>query len=150
MACELPAVVWQSFCELLLYTYFTFLLLLCIPFCAVILLGVWQQGHQKLVPLLLRLVSVLGWPMVNNIHRYIGHSISRLPESTVMRPSAAMAPENTSKREWRIARIAAMKNVLSPSSDTMMTDSDATNAWTKLASITGADVAFWTNKSSFR
>jgi len=51
-----------------------------------------------------------------------------------------MAPPNTSRRECRIARIAAMKKVLSPSSETIMTDSDATNAWRKLASITGAEV----------
>jgi len=41
-----------------------------------------------------------------------------------------------------MARMAAMKNVLSPSSDTMITDSDARNACTKLASITVAAVTF--------
>lgn len=59
-----------------------------------------------------------------------------------MRPSAAIAPVKTIRRECRIARIAAMKKVLSPSSDTIMTDSDAINAWTKLASITASDVTF--------
>jgi len=65
-----------------------------------------------------------------------------LPERTVMRPRAVMAPPKTSRREWRMARMAAMKNVLSPSSDTMITDSDARNACTKLASITVAAVTF--------
>jgi len=51
-----------------------------------------------------------------------------LPERTVMTPRAAMAPPNTTRREWRMARIAAMKNVLSPSSETIMTDNDAMKA----------------------
>jgi hypothetical protein len=34
--------------------------------------------------------------------------------SAVITPSAPMAPANTVAREWRIAMMAAMKNVLSP------------------------------------
>jgi hypothetical protein len=39
-----------------------------------------------------------------------------------------MAPEKITMRECRIAMIAAMKNVLSPSSETRMTESEAANA----------------------
>lgn len=49
-------------------------------------------------------------------------------ERTVISPSAAMAPAKMVERECLIARIAAMKNVLSPSSETMMTERDAPNA----------------------
>ena len=48
-----------------------------------------------------------------------------------MRPSAAIAPANTVSLECLIAIMAAMKNVLSPSSDTIMTDMDATKACMK-------------------
>lgn len=51
-----------------------------------------------------------------------------LPESTVINTSAEMAPRNTVRRECFMAMIAAMKNVLSPISETIMTDSDATKA----------------------
>ena len=40
---------------------------------------------------------------------------------TCMTPSAAMAPEKTVARACRIAIIAAMKNVLSPNSETIIT-----------------------------
>lgn len=42
-----------------------------------------------------------------------------------------MAPKNTVIRGWRIAIIAAMKNVLSPNSDTIITDTAAINPWIK-------------------
>ena len=45
-----------------------------------------------------------------------------------MKPSADIAPKNTNQRECFIANIAAIKNVLSPISDTIMTDNEATNA----------------------
>ena len=51
-----------------------------------------------------------------------------LPDITVMIKRAAIAPPNTTSRECRIAIIAAMKKVLSPNSETMITDNDATNA----------------------
>ena len=49
----------------------------------------------------------------------------RTAERTVMRPSAPMAPVKTTNLECLIDIIAAIKNVLSPSSDTMMTDNAA-------------------------
>lgn len=49
----------------------------------------------------------------------------------VMIPNANIAPVKTVTREYLIAMIAAIKKVLSPSSDTMMTDSEATKAWIK-------------------
>jgi hypothetical protein len=45
-----------------------------------------------------------------------------------MSPKAVIAPRNTVRRGCRIAIMAAMKNVLSPNSDTMITDIDAINA----------------------
>jgi len=45
-----------------------------------------------------------------------------------MRPSANMAPLNTVTLGFLIAKIAAMKKVLSPSSDTIITDSEARKA----------------------
>lgn len=42
-----------------------------------------------------------------------------------------MAPANTTRRLYRMAMIAAMKKVLSPNSDTMMTEIEATKAWRK-------------------
>lgn len=54
-----------------------------------------------------------------------------LPERTVISTKAEMAPRNTVSLECLIAIIAAMKNVLSPNSDTTMTDNDATNACIK-------------------
>lgn len=51
-----------------------------------------------------------------------------LPDRIVIRPSANMAPANTVSLGCRIAMIAAMKNVLSPSSETMITDSEARKA----------------------
>jgi len=53
---------------------------------------------------------------------------------TCMMARAAMAADQTINRECFIAMIAAMKKVLSPSSDTMMTDKEAMNAWKKLLS----------------
>lgn len=51
-----------------------------------------------------------------------------LPERIVISPKAVIAPRNTVRRGCRIAIIAAMKKVLSPNSDTIMTDKDAMNA----------------------
>lgn len=45
-----------------------------------------------------------------------------------MNPRADNAPEKTSSRELLIANIAAMKKVLSPISETIITDRDAINA----------------------
>ena len=51
-----------------------------------------------------------------------------LPDRTVISAKAAAAPTNTVRRGCRIAIMAAIKKVLSPNSDTMMTDRDAINA----------------------
>jgi len=51
-----------------------------------------------------------------------------IPDSTVISPRASIAPVNTVTLGFRIARIAAMKNVLSPSSDTIITDNEARKA----------------------
>ena len=48
-----------------------------------------------------------------------------------MTARAESAPRNTTTLECLIAIIAAIKNVLSPSSDTTITDREATKAWTK-------------------
>lgn len=55
-----------------------------------------------------------------------------------MRARAPIAPANTVRRGCRIAIIAAMKKVLSPSSDTTMTDSEATKACRRPKSPLGA------------
>lgn len=49
-------------------------------------------------------------------------------ESTVIKAKAVMAPVKTTKRGWRIAIMAAMKNVLSPNSVNKITEMDAVNA----------------------
>ena len=46
-------------------------------------------------------------------------------ERTVIKPSAHMAPVKTTNLECLIDMMAAMKNVLSPSSDTIITDNAA-------------------------
>lgn len=51
-----------------------------------------------------------------------------LPDRTVISPKAETAPTNTVRRGCRIAIMAAIRKVLSPNSDTMMTDIDAINA----------------------
>ena len=51
-----------------------------------------------------------------------------IPERMVISPRASIAPVNTVTLGFLIARMAAMKNVLSPSSDTIITDSEARNA----------------------
>ena len=55
----------------------------------------------------------------------------RKTDSTVIKPRAPIAPRKTMNLECLIAIMAAIKKVLSPSSDTIMTDIDATNAWIK-------------------
>lgn len=54
-----------------------------------------------------------------------------IPERIVISARALIAPTNTVNLGCFIAIIAAMKNVLSPNSDTTITDRDATNACTK-------------------
>lgn len=49
----------------------------------------------------------------------------------VINARALIAPDNTVSLGCFIAMMAAIKNVLSPNSDTMMTDKDATTAWRK-------------------
>lgn len=72
---------------------------------------------------------------MNHYHTMESETIFKLlPERTVIKASAVIAPVNTIKRGCRIAMIAAMKNVLSPNSDTTITDNDAMNAWMKLTS----------------
>lgn len=51
-----------------------------------------------------------------------------VPDMTCMTANADIAPANTVTLECRIAMIADIKNVLSPSSDTTITDRVATNA----------------------
>lgn len=53
---------------------------------------------------------------------------SRIPDKIVIRARALMAPTNTVNLGCFIAIIAAMKNVLSPNSDTTMTDKAAIKA----------------------
>ena len=55
----------------------------------------------------------------------------RQTERKVMNPRAEMAPLKTSSREYFMAIMAAMKNVLSPISDTMMTEIEAMKACMK-------------------
>ena len=49
-------------------------------------------------------------------------------DRNVMKARAERAPENTSSLELVMANMAAMKKVLSPISETIMTDNDARNA----------------------
>lgn len=55
---------------------------------------------------------------------------SSLPDRIVMKVRAEAAPKKTVSRECFIAIIAAIKNVLSPISETIITDNAAMNAWT--------------------
>ena len=58
-----------------------------------------------------------------------------------MLPSASIAPANTTEREYFIARIQAIKNVLSPISLTMMTAKLAVRPWMKsLLNQVGSEV----------
>lgn len=57
------------------------------------------------------------------------------PDNTVIRAKAPIAPANTVILGCRMAMMAAMKNVLSPNSETMMTDKDATKAWINPTSL---------------
>ena len=52
-----------------------------------------------------------------------------LPDKMAISHNEARAPMNTIRRECLMAMMAAMKNVLSPSSETMITDKDAIKAW---------------------
>lgn len=49
---------------------------------------------------------------------------------TVIKIRAETAARKTVRRAWRMAMMAAMKKVLSPISETMMTVSDDTKPWT--------------------
>ncbi len=51
-----------------------------------------------------------------------------LPDKSVIKIKAAIAPQKTVNRECLIAMIAAMNHVLSPNSDTTITDIEAINA----------------------
>ena len=55
-----------------------------------------------------------------------------VPANVFITNIAVIAAKKTVERECLIAMIAAMKNVLSPSSDTMITETDAINAWKNL------------------
>lgn len=57
------------------------------------------------------------------------NNYNKLPDRMVIRARAAIAPVKTVSLGCLIAIIAAIKNVLSPSSDTIITESDAMNAW---------------------
>ena len=59
----------------------------------------------------------------------------------VMTTNARMAPLNTTTLECLIAMMAAMKKVLSPNSETMMTESDATKPFVNPGSLAVAPVA---------
>lgn len=63
-----------------------------------------------------------------------------LPERIVIKAKAKMAPANTVNLGWRMAIIAAMKKVLSPISDTRMTERAAANACTKPRFSVGSSV----------
>ena len=52
-----------------------------------------------------------------------------LPDKTVISHNEAIAAMNTIRRECLMAMMAAMKNVLSPSSETRITDKDAIKEW---------------------
>lgn len=56
---------------------------------------------------------------------------AKTPERIVIKAKAVIAPVNTVNLGCFIAMIAAMKNVLSPISDTKITEIEATNACTK-------------------
>jgi len=58
-------------------------------------------------------------------------TITFIPDKIVINARALIAPDNTVSLGCFIAIIAAMKNVLSPNSDTMITDKDATIACRK-------------------
>lgn len=60
-----------------------------------------------------------------------------IPDRMVISARALIAPMNTVNRGCFIAIIAAMKNVLSPNSDTTMTDKDAMKACRKPIPVCG-------------
>lgn len=62
-------------------------------------------------------------------------------ESTVISAKAAMAPPKTIKRGWRMAIMAAIKKVLSPSSVSKITEIDAVNASIKVPFVFGRSAA---------
>ena len=62
---------------------------------------------------------------------FLGMTVVAYPstaERIVIKPRANIAPVNTTNLACRIDIMAAIKNVLSPSSETMMTDNEATKA----------------------
>lgn len=61
-----------------------------------------------------------------------------LPDKTVIKAKAKIAPANTVNRGCLMAIIAAIKNVLSPISDTRITDNAAAKAWKKPKFSTGS------------
>lgn len=58
-----------------------------------------------------------------------------------MRTRAEIAPKNTVSRECFMAMMAAMKKVLSPISDTMITDKDAKKPWMNPVRVTSAGLS---------
>ena len=63
---------------------------------------------------------------------FLGITVVAYPSTAdrmVIKPSASIAPVNTIDLACLIDIMAAIKNVLSPSSETMMTDKEATKAW---------------------
>lgn len=71
----------------------------------------------------------------------------QVPDKTVISARADIAPANTVIRECRIAIIAAMKNVLSPNSETTITESDATKACTNPSETVGVCFVVWSKVS---
>ena len=73
---------------------------------------------------------------------FLGMTVVAYPstaERTVIKPSANIAPVNTTNLECLIDMMAAIKNVLSPSSETMMTDKEATKAWMNSMLVTSQE-----------
>lgn len=65
---------------------------------------------------------------------------SHLPDKTVIKAKAKMAPAKTVSRGCLMAIIAAIKNVLSPISETKITDRAAAKAWKKPKLSAGSSV----------
>lgn len=88
------------------------------------LLGVWLKINLVLQVQLARFA-------ITNLKQNVSISQTILvPDKTVISASADIAPANTVILGCRMAIIAAIKKVLSPNSETIITDKDATKAWT--------------------
>lgn len=64
-------------------------------------------------------------------NKYNKKNAESSPDKMVIEARAPIAPTKIVSRECRIAIIAAMKKVLSPSSETMITEIAATKPWRK-------------------